>query len=230
VQCSTRNDTESQGRDGRECECGDDSEPGSSDGQAGNLSFIVGTLGNCESEAQVIGRSKAGVEKTNDGEDDRASADGGGEGVELAEEAAGEWNSDERDEEEDDQGAEERRAVDEAFVVGNEGTLVVVAARDGDECEDADVHGGIGCGVKGSGGDPGGAESGKGREEITGVGDGGVGEHALDVLLSEGGEVADRHGEDRDDPQDGCPDVAQVGEHLVDETKEEGEGRGLGRS
>ena len=61
---------------------------------------------------------------------DGAAADCGGEGVELAEEAAGEGDADERDEEEDEQAAEQRRAVDEAAEVVDEGELLVVS---GDE-------------------------------------------------------------------------------------------------
>ena len=60
------------------------------------------------------------------------------------------------------------------------------------------------------------------------MGDGGVGQHALDVLLAESGEIADGHGEDRDDPQQRRPERAEMGKHLIDDAQEQGEGGGFG--
>jgi len=61
------------------------------------------------------------------------------------------------------------------------------------------------------------------------VGDGRVGQHALDVLLAKRGEIADGHGEYGDDPQQRRPDRAEVGEHLVDHAEEQSKGGGFGR-
>ena len=57
---------------------------------------------------QIIRCGQAGVEQADDGKPHRASAHCGGEGIELAEEAARERNSDQRGEKEDEQGTEQR--------------------------------------------------------------------------------------------------------------------------
>src|ERR1700722_394569 len=130
-------------------------------------------------EAQVIGCGESRVEQADDCEPDCSAADGCREGIELAEEAAGEGNSDERDEEEDEQAAEKRRSIYEAAVVVDEGEMFFVSGDEGDDGEDADVHGGVGGDVKGCGGDAGFAEpvliseAGEGSEQIAGVRDGG---------------------------------------------------------
>ena len=107
-----------------------------------------GALRGDESKAQIVSRGQAGIEQADDGESDGSSADCGSEGVELAEEAAGEGNADERDEEEDEQAAEQRRAIDEAAEIVDERQVLVVSADQGDDGEDADVHGGVGGGVE----------------------------------------------------------------------------------
>ena len=66
-------------------------------------------------------------------------------------------------------------------------------------------------------------------EQIAGVGDGRVGQHALDVLLAERGEIADGHGEDGNDPEQRRPDGAEIGEHLIDHAEKQSEGGGFGR-
>ncbi len=66
-------------------------------------------------------------------------------------------------------------------------------------------------------------------KQIAGVGDGRVGQHALDVLLAERGKIADRHGEDGDDPEQWRPDGAEMGEHLVDHAEEQSKGGSFGR-
>ena len=107
VQRTAGDNAESQGGNGRERECCDDSQPNGNERRAGCLIFVVGALGDGKGEAQIVGGGKAGVEQADDGQDDGASADGGGEGVELAEEAAGEGNSNQRDQEKDEQAAEQ---------------------------------------------------------------------------------------------------------------------------
>ena len=85
--------------------------------------------------------------------------------------------------------------------------VLVVAGDLGDDGEGADVHGGVGGGVEAGGGDAVGGEGGEGDEQVAGVGDGGVGEHALDVALEQGAEVADGHGEGGEDPEEDGPAV-----------------------
>ena len=57
-------------------------------------------------QAQVVEAGDAAVEQADDGEPDVAGVDGGGEDVELAEEAAGEGNADQREQEEGEQRGE----------------------------------------------------------------------------------------------------------------------------
>ena len=65
--------------------------------------LLVGSLSGREGKAQIVGCRDAGVEHTDDHEEHRSAVDCGGEGIELAEEAAGEGDPDQRDEEEDEQ-------------------------------------------------------------------------------------------------------------------------------
>src|SRR6185437_14890059 len=109
------------------------------------------------------------VEQADEGEDDGPALSGGGEGVELAEEASGEGNSGERNEEEDKHAAEQRRAIDEAAIVFHHGAVFVVTADERDHGEDADVHGDIGGDVKAGGGDADGTDTGEGGEQVAGM-------------------------------------------------------------
>jgi len=95
VESAARHDAESKGCDGGKGKSSDDAEADWSQGQASHLIFVVGTLSNGKGEAQIVGGGKAGVEEADDGKDDGSSADRGGEGVELAEEAASEGDADE---------------------------------------------------------------------------------------------------------------------------------------
>ncbi len=61
------------------------------------------------------------------------------------------------------------------------------------------------------------------------MGDGGVGQHALHILLAQRGQVAHGHGKHGHHPQQRLPDRAQRGQHLVDHAQQQREGRGLGR-
>ena len=58
-------------------------------------------------QAEVVEAGDAAVEQADDGEPDVAAVDGGGEDVELAEEAAGEGDSDQREQEEGEQRGED---------------------------------------------------------------------------------------------------------------------------
>ncbi len=61
-------------------------------------------------QTQVVEAGDAAVEQADDGEPDVAGVDGGGEDVELAEEAAGEGDSDQREQEEGEKRGEVRGA------------------------------------------------------------------------------------------------------------------------
>jgi hypothetical protein len=91
--------------------------------------------------------------QADDGEPDVAGLDGGGEDVELAEEAAGEGDADEREQEEGEQRGEDGAAQGEAGEVVDVCGGFVVAGDLGDDGEGSDVHGGVGGGVEAGGGD-----------------------------------------------------------------------------
>ena len=57
--------------------------------------------------------------------------------------------------------------------------------------------------------------------------DGGVGQHALDVLLAKSGQIADRHREHGDDPEQRLPNRAQRGKHLIRHAQQQSEGSGF---
>ncbi len=73
-------------------------------------------------------------------------------------------------------------------------------------------------------------EPGEGRQQVTGVGDGGVGKHPLHVFLAQRGEIAHGHGKDGHDPQQRRPEPVEVGEHLIDHAQQQREGGGFGCS
>ena len=221
-------DAKDQRREGCEAEgCG----YGQSDPGSGYVRSSRGQrLGDGDCQFQVVRGGQSGVEKADEAEPDGSALQRGREGVELAEEAGGEGDSDERSEEEDEQAAKERGAVDEAAIVADEGQVLVVACYDGDNGEDADVHGRVSGDVEARGGNAGHAEAGEGCEQVAGVGNGGIGQHALDVVLAQSGEVADGHGEDGDDPHQGLPHAVEHGEAREEQADEDGEGGNLGRS
>ena len=106
----------------------------------------------------------------------------GGEDVELAEEAAGEGNPDQREQEEGQQRGEHGTAQCEALVVGDGAQRLLVSADLGDDGEGADVHGGVGCGIEAGSGDAILREGREGHQQVACMGDAGVGEQALDMV------------------------------------------------
>ncbi len=69
---------------------------------------------------------------------------------------------------------------------------------------------------------------GHGHQNVAGVGDGAVGQHALDVRLLERGEVADDHGGERADPDDGLPAGGDGAEGGHEDAQQNREGGGFG--
>ena len=69
----------------------------------------------------------------------------------------------------------------------------------------------------------------KATSKISGVRDGGVGQHALDVPLGQRAEVADRHRQDGHDPDQDDPDVRLAAKARVGDAQQHGKGCGLGR-
>jgi hypothetical protein len=98
-------DAEGERSDGGEGEAdGRRNADGTKLGEAGALRAGPGVDGG--QQAQVVEAGDAAVEQADDSEPDVASVDGGGEDVELAEEAAGEGDSDERKQEEAEESGE----------------------------------------------------------------------------------------------------------------------------
>src|SRR5216683_2125030 len=218
---------EDQGRDrgeGQADACRD------ADGAAlGDVGAVGGGAGvDGREQAEVVEAGYAAVEQADDREPDVAGVDGGGEDVELAEEASGEGDSDEREEEEGEERGEDGALEGEAgVVVGGAGGLVV-AGDLGDDGEGSDVHGGVGGGVEAGRGDAVLGEGGEGHEEVAGVGDAGVGQHALDVALEKSSEVADGHRQGGEDPHEDGPAVLHRGEGGEGDAEQDGEGGRLG--
>src|SRR6185312_17320535 len=84
-------------------------------------------------DAQVIEAGESAVDEAQDGQPDESGVDSGGKDVELAEESAGEGNSNERDEEEGHGSAEQRGAIGETAVIVDEGKAVIEFAGVADD-------------------------------------------------------------------------------------------------
>ena len=93
----------------------------------------------CE-QAQVVEAGDSTVEQADKSEPYVAGMKCRGEDVELAEESAGERNSDEREQEETEHCCENRSREGEAGVVVYRAEVLVVAGDLGDDGERADIH------------------------------------------------------------------------------------------
>ena len=103
------------------------------------------------------------------------------------------------------------------------------AAEVRDDQERAQLHERVGGQVKQHGGD---ARfrlaAGERDQNVSGVRDRAVGQHALDVGLHERRQIADAHGEHGGDPQRPEPKVRGAAERDVEDAQHQREGGGLG--
>ncbi len=149
----------------------------------------------------------------------RLRVDGGFEDVELAEEAGGDGQAEEREQEERENGGDDGLAFAEAGEVVELEVLFAGAAELGNDGEGADFYEGIAQQIKEDGG-VGGAgadvivfgrqigDGGEGDQDVAGVGDRAIGQHALDVGLEKGAEIARKHSENGEDPESPEPEMS----------------------
>ena len=152
---------------------------------------------------------------------------GGLEDVELAEEAAGERDADQREQEDGEQGGGERLLAAQALEIVDALEALALAGEHGDGGEGAHIHEGVGRQVEHGGGGAGFAARGERHQDVAGVRDGTVGQHALDVGLQQRGEIADAHGGQRAGPHQRLPAVADGLEGGDENAQEDGEGGGF---
>src|SRR5579883_768093 len=103
--------------------------------------------------------------------------------IELAEESASEGNADKRDEEEGQRSAEQGRAISKPAIVLNQRKPVREAACVADDGKDAHVHSCVAHGVEAGSGNAVRRKRGEGHQQVSGMRDRGICQHALDILL-----------------------------------------------
>ena len=107
--------------------------------------------------------------------------------------------------------------------------MVVVTADVADDGEDADVHRGIARRRRSWRRRRPAARSGEGDEQIAGVRDGGVGQHALDVLLAQRARLPTVMESNRENPEEAPPMLLDRGVGAIEDAQQNREGGGLGR-
>src|SRR5580698_10186215 len=96
-----------------------------------------------------------------------------------------------------------------------------------DDGESADGHHGISGEIEHGGRSADFRTRRQGDKKVTGMGDGTGGQQSLEVVLGERGEVADGHGEERGDPDEGLPTGGDRLEGGQEDAEENREGRGF---
>ena len=166
-----------------------DGDPGERDAVIAAFMRVPAVHG--DQQAQVIEAGHAGVQQANHAEQPVMPLQNGRENVEFAKESARERNADHRQQEQAEQRTQPGTAQRGTGVVLYRAVVLIIATKLGHHRERADVHGRIGGGVESGGGDSVTREGGERGQQVAGVGNGGVGQHALDVLLPERAKVAD---------------------------------------
>src|ERR1700723_1024431 len=98
------------------------------------------TLCGCKRQSQIVSCSQSRVEQAYHGKPNRAPTTRGGERIELPEEPAGKRNPHQRNQEENQETAQKRRAVEEPAEILHQWKILVVSAHERDTREDANVH------------------------------------------------------------------------------------------
>ncbi len=135
-------------------------------------------------QPQIVEGGDAAIDQSQNRQPDNSGAERGGEDVELSEETGGKRNPNQRKKKEGHRPAKQGRAVGKTAVIGDREQLILVAARMAQDGEDSYIGYRIGRGVEDSGCDSFAGECGKGHQKIASMGDRGIGQHALDVLLT----------------------------------------------
>ena len=144
-----------------------------------------------DDEAEVVVGADDAVDGHQNREPDQVGVDGGLEDVELAEEACGDGQAEERKQEEAQGCGDDRLATAEAGVVIEREVLFAGTAELADDCEGAEFYEGVAeeieedCGVSGRSARVGIAlkigDGSEGDQDVAGMGDRAIGQHALDV-------------------------------------------------
>src|ERR1019366_6503459 len=174
----------------------------------------------------VVGRHGA-VQQAENGQPIQMAVKGGLEDVELAEEAAGKRDADQREQEDGEQGGGEGLFAAQALEIVDALVALALAGEHGDGGEGSHIHERVPSQVEHGGGGAGLAARGEGHQDVAGVRDGTVGQHALDVGLQEPGEIADAHGRQRAGPHQRLPAIADGFEGGGKDAQEDGEGGGF---
>ena len=156
--------------------------------------------------------------------------DGGREDQELAEETGGERKARQREEEECQRRGHVRPPAPQAAQVVVAVEVLALAAHHRDHREGAEVGERVGGEVvEGALDTERDADADRhADQDVAGLGDARVGEHPLDAVLRQGGEVADDHGEDGDRDHHRAPAAVVGGEGVVEEADDDDERRHLG--
>src|ERR1035437_2744441 len=178
-------------------------------------------------DAQIVVRRNGAVQQTENRQPIQVAIQRRLEDVELAEEAAGERDADQREQEDGEQGGGQRLFAAQALEIVDALEALALARKHGDGGEGAHIHEGVGREIKHGGGGAGVAVRAERHQDVAGVRDGTVGQHAFDVGLQQRGEIADTHGRQRAGPHQRLPAVADGVESGDENAQEDGEGSGL---
>src|ERR1039458_9612634 len=170
----------------------------------------------------VVGRHGA-VQQAENGQPIQVAVQRRLEDVELAEEAAGGRDGDGGEQEDGEQGGGEGLLTAQALEIVNALEALALAGEHGDGGEGSHIHERVPSQVEHGGGGAGLAARGEGHQDVAGVRDGTVGQHALDVGLQQRGEIADAHGCQRAAPYQRLPADADGFEGGGENAQEDGE-------
>src|SRR5580692_1569414 len=181
-----------------------------------------------DDHAEVVVRADDAVEGGDYHQPDNAGIESCLEREEFSEEATGGGQSQQRKQEQSETGGEDGLFRAQAGVVGEFQALFVALAEVCDYEEGADFHQSVGREIEKDRGDAVNAASRKGDQNVSGMRDGGIGEHALYVGLYHGGEIAEAHRQDRGNPYGPEPQVVCGAEADVENSEHQREGGGFG--
>ena len=186
-----------------------------------------------DDDAQVVEGGHGRVEDGDDRQERQPAAalDRREDHVRLGKEAGGRRDPGQRQEEEDHQDAQRGLAAAEAgerLEAAGDARPLLERGHDGERTE---IHEGVGGHVEEEALEPLELAAGVCREadhHVAGVGDRGVRQHPLDVVLGDGHEVAERHRQRREDEDHDDPLVLERGQGLGEDPQDEGERADLG--
>ena len=179
--------------------------------------------------AEIIVSADDAVDRGDHYQPDDARIERGLKGEEFSEEAAGGGQSQQRKQEQGEARGEHGLLRAQARVIGNFQALFVTLAEMRDHQERADFHQRVGREVEKHGGDTVDRAGSESDQNVSGMGDRGIRQHAFYVGLHQRGEIADAHGEDSGNPYGPEPQVVCRAEGDAENSQHQREGGGFGR-